>query len=301
MGARRYAAASRAPRTLRAYESDWADFTAWCEKRGLQSCPAAPATVALYLTELAEKKKASTLARRLVSIAQAHKAAGHPSPTADETVRLVHAGIRRSKGIAPRQARPLVVEDIRRLVDTCGEDRRGLRDRALILLGFAGALRRSELASLEVADVTSARDGLVVTIRRSKTDPEGEGQKVGIPYGSRPATCPVRSLAAWRDAAGISEGPLFRPVDRHDNVLPSALTDRSVALILKRRAELVGLEPTDITGHSLRAGLATSAAAAGVPERVIAATTRHKSMTVLRRYIREGDLFRENAAAAVGL
>ncbi|MGH7732529.1 MAG: site-specific integrase, partial [Gemmatimonadales bacterium] len=142
---------------------------------------------------------------------------------------------------------------------------------------------------------------LVVTIRRAKTDQEGAGEKVGVPYGSNPATCPVRTLTAWKEAASITVGPLFRPVDRHGNVAPTALSGLAVALIVKGRAEEAGLDPEDFSGHSLRAGLATSAAAAGVPERIIAATTRHKSMTVLRRYIREGDLFRENAAAAVGL
>ena len=300
-GARDYVAASRSPRTLRAYQLDWTDFTTWCNNRGLQSLPAAPTTVVLYITHLADTKKPSTISRRLVSIAQAHKAERHPSPTADESVRLVHAGIRRTLGVATREVRPVVTEDLRRMVATCGNDLIGTRDRALLLLGFAAARRRSELVSLDVHDVAETKDGLVVSVRRSKTDPEGKGMKVGVPYGSFPETCPVRAVKAWKDAAVIEDGPLFRPVDRHGNVGSTGLSDRAVALVVKKRAELAGIDPSEVSGHSLRAGLATSAAAAGVPERVIANTTGHKSMAVLRRYIRGGELFKENAAAAVGL
>jgi len=300
-GAGDYVAASRSPRTLRAYELDWWDFTTWCKGQRLKSLPAAPTTVALYITHLADTKKPSTISRRLVSIAQAHKAARYPSPTTDESVRLVHAGIRRTLGVAPREVKPIVTEDLKQMVATCGSDLIGLRDRALLLLGFAAARRRSELVALDVDDVTETKDGFVVTVRRSKTDPEGEGMKVGVPFGSYRETCPVRAVKAWKEAAGIEGGPLFRPVDRHGNLGTTRLSDKAVALVIKKRSELAGIDPSEVSGHSLRAGLATSAAAAGVPERVIANTTGHKSMTVLRRYIRSGELFKENAAAAVGL
>ena len=269
--------------------------------RGLSSLPADPTTVALYVTDMADTFKPSTISRRLVSIAQAHKAAGHPSPTTDERVRLVNAGIRRVHGVAPRQVRPVVTEDLRRMVATCGDDPAGVRDRALLLLGFAAALRRSELVALDAADVEETHDGLVVTVRRSKTDQEGAGRKIGVPFGSNPSTCPVRAWRAWVEEAEIADGPLFRGIDRHGNIAAGRLSDRGVALVVKRRAEQAGIDPTTVSGHSLRAGLATSAAAAGVSERAIAATTGHKSMTVLRGYIRDGSLFTENAAAAVGL
>jgi len=299
--ARSYAAASRSENTRRAYRADWDHFTAWCAEKGLSSLPADPATVALYVTDLADTFKPSTISRRMVSIAQAHKAAGHPSPTTDERVRLVNAGIRRVHGVAPRQVRPVVTEDLRRMTNTCGGDPAGIRDRALLLIGFAAALRRSELVGLDVPDVDETKDGLVITVRRSKTDQEGAGRKIGVPYGSRPATCPVRAWRSWVEMAGIREGPLFRGIDRHGNIANERLSDRGVALTVKRRAEAAGIDPETVSGHSLRAGLATSAAAAGVSERAIAATTGHKSMTVLRGYIRDGSLFTENAAAAVGL
>jgi site-specific recombinase XerD len=299
--ARAYAAASRAPNTVRAYRADWAHFTTWCAARGVDALPALPATVSLYLADLAATHRPSTIGRRLVALAQAHKAAGHPSPTANEAVRLVHAGIRRTHRTAPRQVRPLVTEDIRRLVATCGTDVAGVRDRALLLVGFAGALRRSELVALDADDAETTVDGVILALRRSKTDQEAAGRKVGLPYGSKLATCPVRSLASWLDMTAISGGPLFRPVDRHGNVGAGPLSDRAVALIIKRRAAAAGIEPDGVSGHSLRAGLATAAAAAGVSERAIAATTGHQSMAVLRGYIREGNLFTENAAAAVGL
>jgi integrase len=176
-----------------------------------------------------------------------------------------------------------------------------LRDRALLLLGFAGAFRRSELVSLDVEDLEFSRAGLVVRLRRSKTDQEGQGRRIGVPRGQRAETCPLMALQAFLKAASIESGPLFRGVNRHGQLLQGRLSDRAVALVVKRRVEAVGLDPERFAGHSLRAGLATSAAAAGASERAIAKQTGHKSMAVLRRYIRDGDLFRDNAAAAVDL
>jgi integrase len=179
-----------------------------------------------------------------------------------------------------------------------------VRDRALLLVGFAGAFRRSELVSLDVADVADVvfnRDGLVVTLRRGKTDQEGVGRKVGLPFGSNPLTCPVRALRAWLDVAAIARGPIFRPVDRHAHISDTKLTDQSVALIVKRCAKAPGLDWERYAGHSLRSGLATAAAMADVSERAIMAQTGHKSLPMVRRYIRDGSLFRRNAAGAVGL
>lgn len=187
------------------------------------------------------------------------------------------------------------------MASTCGEDRAGVRDRALLLLGFAGALRRSELVALDHDDLQITREGVIVTLRRSKTDQDGLGRQIGIPSGSNPLTCPVRAVQAWLEIATISEGPLFRAVHRQATISDRCLSGRSVALIVKRRAHLAGLDATTVSGHLLRAGLATSAAAAGVSERVIAEQTGHKSMTVLRTYIRVRSLFTENAASAVGL
>ncbi len=210
----------------------------------------------------------------------------------------------RNLGLHQRQSHAktaAVTADVKRMVDVCPSSLMGTRNRALLLVGFAGAFRRSELVSLDVEDAQFTQDGLVVTLRRSKTDQEGEGRKVGLPYGSHPTTCPVRSLRAWLEQAAITRGPIFRYVDRHGNVGPNRLTDQVVALVVKRCAVTAGLEAARYAGHSLRAGLATAAAEADVSERAIMAQTGHKSLPMVRRYIRQGSLFKQNAAAQVGL
>lgn len=300
--AKTYVAHAKASNTLRAYRADWNDFTAWCEARGVQPLPATPETVALYLSELAASgKKTSTLQRRVSSISQAHQAAGYDSPTRSSKVRAVMAGIRRVHGSAEKGKAPILVDDLRRMVAQLPDTLLGVRDRAILLLGFAGAFRRSELVSLDVADLEFTRQGLIVTLRRSKTDQDGRGSKVGIPYGSNPETCPVRAVQAWLEATGITEGPLFRPINRHGQIQPARLSGEGVAIVVKRWAGAAGLDPDKFAGHSLRAGLATSAAIAGVNERAIMNQTRHRSVNMVRRYIRDGNLFRENAAAMVGL
>jgi integrase len=299
--ARNYLAASRAENTARVYRTGWAQFAAWCDEHRVVALPAGAGTVANNVVDLAKTAKPSTIDLRLAAISAAHRAAGHGSPTKEEAVRLVRRGVRRTLGTAQRQVRPLTVPELRTMLDVLGSDTAGCRDRALLLLGFAGALRRSELVGLDVADVTETTEGLRVSLRRSKTDQEGTGRTVGIPYGSNPVTCPVRAWRAWLGASGIIEGPAFCPVDRHGHIGTTRLSAQAVALVLKRRAARVGLDPREVAGHSLRAGLATSAAAAGVPERVIAEQTGHKGTAMLRRYIREGSLFRENAAGAIGL
>ena len=263
--------------------------------------PAGAETVALYVADLAKDAKPATIDLRLAAISAAHRAAGHDSPTKAEPVRLVRRGVRRTLGTAQRQVRPLTVPELRTMLQGLGTDPGGCRDRALLLLGFAGALRRSELVGLNVDDITGGADGLTLHLRRSKTDQEGAGRTLGIPFGSNPATCPVRAWRAWLEVSGITEGAAFRAVDRHGRLGPTRLSAPAVALVLKRHAARAGLDPGEVAGHSLRAGLATSAAAAGVPERVIAEQTGHKGTAMLRRYIREGSLFRENAAGAVGL
>ena len=299
--ARDYVAASRAENTTRVYRTGWAQFTAWCDEHGVRALPAGAETVALYVANLAKDAKPATIDLRLAAISAAHRAAGHDSPTKEEAVRLVRRGVRRTLGTAQRQVRPLTVPELRTMVEGLGTGPAGCRDRALLLLGFAGALRRSELVGLDVADVTEGSDGLTVHLRRSKTDQEGAGRNVGIPYGSNLATCPVRAWRAWLEISVITDGPAFRAVDRHGHIGARRLSGQAVALVLKRHAVRAGLDPDEVAGHSLRAGLATSAAAAGVPERVIAEQTGHKGTATLRRYIREGSLFRENAASAVGL
>ncbi len=299
--AHHYARESRAANTRRAYRSDWADFITWCQAHGRSALPAAPETVVFYLSDRADTLKTATLQRRLTSIAQAHKAADLDTPTADRAVRRVMTGIRRQNGTAQEGKAPAITREIRAMVEHLPPTLRGQRDRALLLLGFAGAFRRSELVSLDVGDLAWSDDGLTVRLKRSKTDQEGAGRTVGIPYGSKPVTCPVRAVRAWLAASGIADGPVFRGVDPHAHLSRERLSDKTVARVVKSAAEAAGLDPTQYAGHSLRAGLATAAAQAGVAERVIMAQTGHKSLPMVRKYIREGSLFTQNAAAEVGL
>jgi site-specific recombinase XerD len=296
-----YVTASRSHNTRRAYRSDWEDFRSWCEAQQRIALPADPGTVALYLTSLAELKKVSTIERRLVTIREAHRAAGFESPTAHSAVRAVWQGIRRSHGSSTEGKEPILLDDLRVMITRLPGTLAGIRDRSLLLLGFAGALRRSEITALELRDVRFVREGMVLRIRKAKTDQEGEGRTLGIPYGTVQMTCPVQALRTWIDAAKITSGPLFRSVSQHGKIADRALSDRSVALIVKRSLEAVGRDPSAYAGHSLRAGFATEAARTGVEERLIQDQTGHKSLPMLRRYIRDGTLFTRNAAGKIGL
>jgi site-specific recombinase XerD len=299
---RHFVAASKAPNTLRSYRADWAHFTSWCDERDLAALPAAPETVAAYLTDRAGVDAVATIQGRITSISVAHKAAGFESPTATSLVRETMKGIRRTFGVATAKKAPLRTREIRDLVATLDLDTLiGQRDRALLVVGFAGAFRRSELVALDVGDVVENGDGLLVTIRRSKTDQEGEGATIGLPYGSDPATCPVRTLRAWLDAAAIEDGAIFRRVDRWGN-LGARLTGRAAATVVQRTAELAGLDATRYGGHSLRAGLITSAIEGGASEYRTMAHSRHKSVHVFRGYVRDLNLLDgSNPVAVVGL
>lgn len=301
LGAKRYS-----PNTILAHRKDWASFLAFCERYGRQAFPASPQTVAVYLAHLNQsKKKSSTIGRHLATISVAHQRQGvspERNPTRHSAVREVWAGIRRDLGTAKAKKHPALLETLRMMVDVLpDDDLAGKRDRALILVGFAGALRRSEIVGLTLSDITFAPEGLTVLVRQSKTDQEASGRKIGIPFGKNAPTCPVRNLQAWLHGACISEGPLFRKVTKDGTVVPRALTDDWVARIVKRTLTKAGIDPKDFAGHSLRAGLATQAARGGASKRAIQRQTGHKSLTILREYIREGDLFRENAVDDTGL
>jgi integrase len=299
--AREYAKRSRAGSTVRAYRSDWKAFTRWCQEHHLVALPAEPMTVALYLTDSARTLKTSTLRRRLSSIAVAHQTAGVSNPVEDPRVKATWAGIRRTHGTAQQGKDPVLTADLRLMVAALPDSLLGRRDACLLLLGFASALRRSELVGLNVEDLTETNDGLVVKVRRSKTDQEGEGREIGVPFGSNPSTCPVRCTRTWLEMSGIESGPLFRSVDRYGRLGDTALSDKAVALVVKRAAEAAGLDPARFAGHSLRSGMATSAARGGATEAQIMEQTGHRSLTVLRRYIRRGSLFNDNAATKLGL
>lgn len=299
--AKEFIAHSKASNTVKSYRKDWAHFVAWCADHGAMALPATAMTVARYLTDIQGAYKVSTLQRRIAAINAAHRSARHDVfSTRLEPLHSIWQGIVRTKGTAQTKKAPALTDDIRAMLDTLDDRLISIRDRALLLVGFAGAFRRSELVALNVQDVEFSARGLLVTLRRSKTDQTGEGQVIGIPYGSVQETCPVRALQAWLEASNHTEGAIFRSIDRHGNI-KERIPDRAVALIVKRCAAAAGLDADHFAGHSLRAGLATSAALAGESLTDVMRQTRHKSERVAAGYIRVADAFRNNVAAKVGL
>lgn len=285
--------ASIAPASARALRGDLDQFQAWGG-----TLPATPAMITRYIAEHSEQHAVATIQRRLASIAKAHDMAGLPNPCRAEIVKATLRGLRRVKGTAQRQATPLLRDDLFLVLDSMGDSLRDQRDRALLLLGFAGGFRRSELVALDVADIQAVREGLIVTIRRSKTDQEGAGRRIGIPHG-RTRHCPVKAVEGWLASAGIEEGPVFRPITRHGALADTRLSGDAVSVLIRERVAAAGIDPEGFSGHSLRAGFATSAAQAGVSTLKIRAQTGHASDGMLARYVREGDMFTGNAAGAV--
>jgi integrase len=287
---------ARPPNTARALTGDWLRFTAWCEAQGATPLPCAPEVLAAYLHSLAEAgKKVATIERALSTISQAHTEADTPwNPRASKVVKDLMKALRRQLGVAPTQKTPLVLADLVRALEACPQTTAGLRDRALLAVGFAGAFRRSELVALDVADLRWEPKGVVITIRRSKTDQVGAGRLVALPVQS--ATQAVQALRAWLVAGQIEEGPVFRGVGKAGHVYAKRMTSGTVAALVKKVVQRVGLDPKLFAGHSLRAGLATSAAQGNKRREKIRAQTGHKSDKMLDRYIREADLFRDNAA-----
>ncbi|MCC6696184.1 MAG: site-specific integrase [Candidatus Hydrogenedentes bacterium] len=293
--------ASKSRNTRKAYAADWRHFEVWCLQMGEESIPARPETIARYLSALAMDRKPATLQRRLASISIAHQAAGYPSPAGAPLVRATMQGIRRTAGMVQRQAAPLMVEHIRRAVSLLDDSPHGLRDKALLLLGLAGAFRRSELVDLDAQSLEFREQGVIVALRRSKTNQDGQPETKDIGYGADEDTCPVRALRRWLDAAAITDGPVFRPMTRGGRVLPSRLRGRAVARIVKAAADRIGLSPEQFSGHSLRAGFVTQSYREGVPEADIMRHTGHRSRAVMGKYRREGERFLTNFTARVGL
>jgi site-specific recombinase XerD len=296
--------AAKAPNTIRAYRSDWLQFSAWCAEHDLPALPSAPETIAFYLADLAgQGRKPATLRRKLTAVGRAHEAKGFSSPASmrQAIVSETLKGIQRTMGVAQTQKEALLTRDLKKVLAELPGHPQGWRDRTLLLLGFAGGLRRSELCALDVEHVAQTDDGLVLTLGRSKTDQEGAGTTIGIPYGSTPETCPVRAYRTWLEKSALAAGPVFRSVDRFGRLQDKRLHPASVARILKRAVQRAGIDEKRFAGHSLRAGFVTQAYLNDASEFDIMRQTRHKSLTTMRRYIRDHTLFRKNAAAKLGL
>lgn len=298
--------ASKAANTRRAYASDWARWAAWCADRGLPALPASAQAVAAYLADHAGVLSVSTLRRHLSSISKAHQVAGHQSPCRNAYVGDALAGLRRNHGATPDAAPPLLAADLRRtLAAVAGPSPADLRDRALLLVGWAGALRRSELAALRWGNVKQHPDGLVLQVEHSKTDHAGVGQSVAIPRQANPEHCPVQALDLWRQTCATALGaeavaddqPVLRRVHRNGTVLAGGLSGQSVAGVIQRRTAAVGL--SGHRGHSLRVGLIWEASRAGVADSALMQTTRHAGVGMLRRYQRDAGLM--DRAASKGL
>ncbi len=308
--ARAYVRASKAPATLRAYAADWRDFELWCREAGRTALPAAPESVALYLADRASRLKPSTLGRRLAAIAKHHAARGFPSPASFQHAAVAETmqGIRRVHGVAQAGKTPLLTADLQSVLAHLPAGTAGLRDRALLLTGYCGGLRRAELAALTLGDLTWSEDGIAVRIRRSKTDQEGQGRSVALPRGMHAKTCPVRTLERWLEAAGRGDrdeaekdAPLFPAVSRTGTIRAEALHPNSIAKILKRAVTRAGYDPSGFAGHSLRAGFATQAARNGASAFAIMQQTGHRSIATVARYVRDATLFADTPAGKLGL
>ena len=291
---------SKATNTVRAYKSDFNDFGLFCAQNGFKSLPSEPKIVSLYLTYLSTKDaKMSTLKRRLVSIGVIHKLKGHYLDTKHPSIIENVMGIKRRKGSVQKGKKPILINDLKIIIDVIDqqdrEEIKKLRDRSIILIGFSGGFRRNEIVSLDYDDLDFVPEGLKINIKRSKTDQFGEGSKKALPYFDNSQYCPVVSLKNWIDITKVNSGALFRRFSKGSKLTDKRLTDQTVALLIKEYLQLAGIDSKDYSGHSLRSGFATSAAESGVEERSIMAMTGHKSTEMVRRYIKEANLFKNNA------
>ncbi len=257
--AKDWATEAKSPATRKTYKNAWKHYSGWCETNSVVCLPSAVSTVTAYLVHLFELgRKPATIEKILVAISQAHKLAGHETPTTNPAVRETLKGYKREVGTAQAQKKPVDLECLLSMLTVLPETTIGIRDRAILLLGFAGGFRRSELVGLDVSDIEFEGRGAIVTVRRSKTDQEGQGRRVGIPFGKKEQTCPVRAVREWMDRAETADGPLFLGMDRHGRVADERLSDRGVARIIKRTAKRAGYDPAEFSGHSLRVGLKAS-------------------------------------------
>ena len=291
---------SKANNTVRAYKSDFNDFSLFCVQNEFKSLPSDPKIVSLYLTHLSTKEvKMSTLKRRLVSIGVIHKIKGYYLDTKHPSIIENIMGIKRRKGSIQIGKKPLLINSLKSIINVIDEQKKEeikkLRDRSIILIGFSGGFRRNEIVSLDYEDLDFVKEGLKINLRRSKTDQFGEGSVKGLPYFDSPKYCPVVSLQKWLDISKINSGALFRRFTKGSNLSKNRLTDQTVALLIKEYLKIAGIDSKNYSGHSLRSGFATSAAESGAEERTIRSLTGHKSTEMLRRYIKEDNLFKNNA------
>ncbi len=287
---------ARADNTLRAYEADWNDFCEWCEYHHVSAYPAIPETIVNYINDLADNAKANTVARRISALTENFDAAGvQDNPCRFPIVKNALRGIKRMKGVMQHGKLPILFDDIKEMMTYLeGNTLQQARDKAILLVGFYGAMRRSELANLEVNDVQFTRLGMLLTLRKSKTDQYDKGQLIAIPIVQEKSICAVHALKEWLHLSGITSGPIFRGFTRNHGIRKTKISDKSIALIVKHYAALVGMDPKDYGAHSLRHGFATTAAQHHVEEREIMRQTRHRSQSVVRRYIDEADRLIDN-------
>ena len=290
---------SKATNTLRAYKSDFKDFEFFCSKHSFNSLPTEPKVVSLYLTQLSTSCKMSTLRRRLVSIGVVHRLKGHYLDTKHPVIIENLLGIKRKKGSIQIGKKPLLINHLKQIINVIDEQKiekiKKLRNRTLILVGFGGGFRRTELVSINHEDLDFVEEGVKITLRRSKTDQFGEGVIKGLPYFANEKYCPVLSLKNWLTLSKIKSGPIFKKFAKGSIITSHRLTDQSVALLIKECLKIAGIENQNFSGHSLRSGFATVAAESGADERSIMAMTGHKTTQMVRRYIREANIFKNNA------
>ena len=294
---------SKANNTLRAYKSDFKDFGAFCAKHGLNSLPSEPKIVSLYLTHLSKNSKISTLRRRLVSISMVHKLKGHYLDTKHPIIVENLMGIRRVKGSIQKGKKPILINHLKSIINVINQQNiseiKKARDKSIVLIGFGGGFRRTELISIDNEDLEFVPEGLKITIKRSKTDQFGEGMTKGLPYFANEEYCPVSNLKKWLEISKIKNGPIFRRFAKGSLVTNNRLTDQTVVLLIKKYLNLAGIDNSNYSGHSLRSGFATVAAESGADERSIMAMTGHKTTQMVRRYIREANIFKNNALSKI--
>jgi site-specific recombinase XerD len=291
---------SKAANTVRAYKSDFKDFSLFCVQNKFKNLPSEPNVVSLYLTHLSTREiKLSTIKRRLVSIGVIHKMKGHYLDTKHPIIIENLMGIKRRKGIVQNGKKPILINNLKQIINVINEqkieDIKKLRDKSIILIGFAGGFRRNEIVSLDFEDLDFVFEGLKITVKKSKTDQFGEGLTKGLPYFENQLYCPVLTVKRWINISKIHEGALFRRFSKGSKLSKNRLTDQTVALIIKQYLSIAGINSANYSGHSLRSGFATSAAEAGAEERSIMAMTGHKSTEMVRRYIKEANIFKNNA------